>query len=418
MKLNMLKSFFVLILLTNCEAETITEIQYVDKIVTETVTEIVTETVTVTETETVYVLPEEYSFTRNGVSTVYYTGQTARVGMATELKSAMNDTSYTKDQIDTMFASGTGFTDASLDASGKNVRGKTATSPVAASTVRPLFDGWIEEFTTVVAPAVTAGTTASSGVAGSYTEADGSRTVKVTAKGFELNQVFSKGLIGSLQIDQIINNYLSFSKLDGAREDNDAGIYGYKNDQAENYITKMEHYWDEGFGYLYGLDSQFKSGLGEAPNKDTANLNYYLNKINGQDNEAGISDKIYKAFIAGRAAIVNKDYDERDKQAAIISAELSKVIGYKAHYYLVGGAEDITNGDWADALHALSEAYGFILGMQFTKDSTGNPYMNNEQVNDLLSRLSAGDGGFWERTAEELTAMADEVAAATGGLTN
>ena len=414
----MLKSFFVLILLTNCEAETITEIQYVDKIVTETVTEIVTETVTVTETETVYVLPEEYSFTRNGVSTVYYTGQTARVGMATELKSAMNDTSYTKDQIDTMFASGTGFTDASLDASGKNVRGKTATSPVAASTVRPLFDGWIEEFTTVVAPAVTAGTTASSGVAGSYTEADGSRTVKVTAKGFELNQVFSKGLIGSLQIDQIINNYLSFSKLDGAREDNDAGIYGYKNDQAENYITKMEHYWDEGFGYLYGLDSQFKSGLGEAPNKDTANLNYYLNKINGQDNEAGISDKIYKAFIAGRAAIVNKDYDERDKQAAIISAELSKVIGYKAHYYLVGGAEDITNGDWADALHALSEAYGFILGMQFTKDSTGNPYMNNEQVNDLLSRLSAGDGGFWERTAEELTAMADEVAAATGGLTN
>jgi len=418
MKLNMLKSFFVLILLTNCEAETITEIQYVDKIVTETVTEIVTETVTVTETETVYVLPEEYSFTRNGVSTVYYTGQTARVGMATELKSAMNDTSYTKDQIDTMFASGTGFTDASLDASGKNVRGKTATSPVAASTVRPLFDGWIEEFTTVVAPAVTAGTTASSGVAGSYTEADGSRTVKVTAKGFELNQVFSKGLIGSLQIDQIINNYLSFSKLDGAREDNDAGIYGYKNDQAENYITKMEHYWDEGFGYLYGLDSQFKSGLGEAPNKDTANLNYYLNKINGQDDEAGISDKIYKAFIAGRAAIVNKDYDERDKQAAIISAELSKVIGYKAHYYLVGGAEDITNGDWADALHALSEAYGFILGMQFTKDSTGNPYMNNEQVNDLLSRLSAGDGGFWERTAEELTAMADEVAAATGGLTN
>ena len=416
MKLNMLKSFFVLILLTNCEAETITEIQYVD--VPGEIVTVEGPTITETVTNTVYVLPEEYSFTRNGVSTVYYTGQSARVGMATELKSAMNDTSYTKDQIDTMFASGTGFTDATLDASGKNVRGKTAASAVAASTVRPLFDGWIQEFTTIVAPAVTAETTASSGVAGTYTEADGSRTVKVTAKGFELNQVFSKGLIGALQIDQIVNGYLSFSKLDGAREDNDAGIYGYANDQAENYITKMEHYWDEGFGYLYGLDSQFKSGLGEAPNKDTANLNYYLNKINGQDNEAGISDKIYKAFIAGRAAIVNKDYDERDEQAAIISAELSKVIGYKAHYYLVGGAEDITNGDWADALHALSEAYGFILGMQFTKDSTGNPYMNNEQVNDLLSRLSAGDGGFWERTAEELTAMADEVAEATGGLTN
>jgi hypothetical protein len=406
----------LLMLLTKCsETETITEIVEVEKIVTETITQL--ETVTVTNT--VYVLPEEYSFTRDGVSTVFYSGQTARLRMASELKSAMNNISYTQEQINNMFSSGTGFTDATLDASGKNVRGKTATSPIAQSTVRPLFDSWIEEFTTVVAPAVTAGTTASSGVAGSYTEADGSRTVKVTSKGFELNQVFSKGLIGALQVDQIINNYLSFSKLDGAREDNDAGIYAYTHPAAtEASITKMEHYWDEGFGYLQGLDSQFKSGLGTAPNKDSANLNYYLNKINGQDNEAGISDAIYNAFIAGRAAIVNKDYEERDKQAGIISAEISKVIGYKAHYYLVGGAEDITNGDWASALHALSEAYGFILGLQFTKDSSGNPYMTNTEVNDLLSRLSAGDGGFWERSVEELNTMADEVATATGGLTN
>ena len=403
-------------LLTKCsETETITEIVEVEKIVTETITQL--ETVTVTNT--VYVLPEEYSFTRDGGSTVFYTGQTARLRMATELKSAMNNTSYTQEQINNMFSSGTGFTDTTLDASGKNVRGKTATSPIAQSTVRPLFDSWIEEFTTVVAPAVIAGTTASSSVAGSYTEADGSRTVKVTAKGFELNQVFSKGLIGALQVDQIINNYLSFSKLDGAREDNDTGVYAYTHpDATEASITKMEHYWDEAFGYLQGLDSQFKSGLGTAPNKDSANLNYYLNKINGQDNEAGISDTIYNAFIAGRAAIVNKDYEERDKQAGIISAEISKVIGYKAHYYLVAGAEDITNGDWAAALHALSEAYGFILGLQFTKDSSGNNYMSNTEVNDLLSRLSAGNGGFWERTVEELNTIADEVAIATRGLTN
>jgi hypothetical protein len=194
-------------------------------------------------------------------------------------------------------------------------------------------------------------------------------------------------------------------------KDNDTGVYAYTHpDATEASITKMEHYWDEAFGYLQGLDSQFKSGLGIAPNKDSANLNYYLNKINGQDNEAGISDTIYNAFIAGRAAIVNKDYEERDKQAGIISAEISKVIGYKAHYYLVGGAEDITNGDWAAALHALSEAYGFILGLQFTKDLSGNPYMTNTEVNDLLSRLSAGDGGFWERTVEELNTIADEVA--------
>jgi hypothetical protein len=44
--------------------------------------------------------------------------------------------------------------------------------------------------------------------------------------------------------------------------------------------------------------------------------------------------------------------------------------------------------------------------------------MTNTEVNDLLSRLSAGDGGFWERTVEELNTIADEVATATGGLTN
>ena len=417
-----MKKFFnctlgILLLFSCTETETITEYVEVEKIVTETVT--VTETETVTVTENVYVLPEEYSFTRNGVSTVYYTGQTARLEMATELKGHMNDTSSTKDELDTMFNSGTGFDDSTLDASGKKVGNKTASSPVASATVKPLFDSWIEDFVSNVAPAVIAGTTASSGVAGSYTDikADGTngRTVKVNAKGFELNQIFSKGLIGAFQVDQIVNNYLSFTKLDGAREDNDNDVYGYKNDQAENYITKMEHYWDEGFGYLNGLDSQFKAGLGTvADGRDTANLNYYLNKVNSQSNEEGISQKIYDAFIHGRAAIVAKDYDERDKQAAIASAEISKVIGYKAQSYLRDGAEDITAGNWADALHALSEGYGFILGLQFTKNSDGNPYMTNEEVNSLLDRLSAGDGGFWERTVEELSTMADEIAQGTG----
>ena len=69
---------------------------------------------------------------------------------------------------------------------------------------------------------------------------------------------------------------------------------------------------------------------------------------------------------------------------------------------------------WADAHHALSEGYGFILGLQFTKNSDGNPYMTNAEVNSLLERLSAGDAGFWERTPEELNTMADEVAQATG----
>ncbi|MGB2503061.1 MAG: DUF4856 domain-containing protein [Flavobacteriaceae bacterium] len=399
----------VTLLLFSCTKTEIKEVE-VERIVTNTLTE------TVTVTNTIVIAPEEYSFTRNGVSTVYYTGQTSRLKMATELKSAMNNLSSNQVGIDNMFNQGKGFSDSSLDASGKKVGNKTAASPIASATVKPMFDAWITEFTTVVIPAVNDDITASSGVAGSYTEADGSRTVKVNAKGFELNQIFSKGLIGALQIDQIVNGYLSFSKLDGAKQDHDDDVYAYTfPGQTEPSITKMEHYWDEGFGYLQGLDNQFTSGLGDPSiGRDTANLNYYLNKVNKQANEAGITDRIYNAFSVGRAAIIAKDYDQRDRQAAIIASELSKVIGYKSQSYLRDAAEDIENGDWADALHALSEAYGFILGLQFTKTSDGSPYLSNQGVNELLNELSAGTGGFWERTPDELTAMADQLEQITG----
>ena len=405
--------FILPLLLFNCtktEIEEVIKEVEVERIVTNTVIE------TVMVTSTVVIAPEEYSFTRNGVSTVYYTGQAARLKMATELKSAMNNLSSTQIGIDKMFNQGKGFSDSSLDASGKKVGNKTAASPIASATVKPLFDEWITEFTSVVIPAINNDITASSGIDGSYTEADGSRTVKVNAKGFELNQIFSKGLIGALQVDQIVNGYLSFSKLDGARQDHEDDVYAYTYPgQAEPSITKMEHYWDEGFGYLQGLDNQFASGLGDpSTGKDTANLNYYLNKVNKQTNEAGITDRIYKAFTIGRAAITAKDYDERDRQATIIASELSKVIGYKAQSYLRDAAEDIENGDWADALHALSEAYGFILGLQFTKATDGAPYLTNQGVNELLNELSAGTGGFWERTPDELTAMADQLEQITG----
>ena len=398
--------------LFNCTKEEEVKV-YVDREVQVEVEKIVTVTNTVTETVNVLVPPEDFGFTRGGKSTVFYTGQTTRLKQATELKSAMNNAASTKTQLDNMFNNGSGFTDSSLDGS-KKCGNKTAASPIASATVKPIFDTWITEFAEVVAPAVNSGTTASPGVAGSYTESDGSRTVKINGKGFEFNQLFSKGLIGALQVDQIINQYLSVGKLDSgtAREDNDNGVYGYAlPGETELTITKMEHYWDEGFGYLQGLDNQFVPGL--AADGDRAHLNYYLNKINSQGNEDGITKKIYDAFTLGRAAIVAKDYVERDKQAAIVAAELSKVIGYKAFYYIEKGSTSIADGKWAAAHHALSEAYGFILGMQFTKAADGEPYMTNAEVNTMLDALAAGNG-FWDRTPAELDEMAVQLKSATG----
>ena len=394
-----------IILLASC---TKTETVEVEKIV-EVPVNVKGDTVTVT----LVTPPDEYSFTRDGASTVFYTGQTDRLKMATELKSAMNNLASTELNTLDMFNNGNGFEDASLNASTKTVGSKIGKS--GSATVKPLFVGWITEFTTTVISAVNSGVTAEAGVAGLYTEKDASRIVRVNAKGFELNQVFSKGVIGALQIDQIINVYLSFSKLDGAKEGNDNNELAYAVPGAsEDNVTKMEHYWDEGFGYLQGLDDQLKSGLKEGG--DGAHLNYYLNKINSQDGEKQITSRIYEAFRRGREAIVAKNYQERDLQAVIIGVELSKVIGYKAGYYLRGAAKNIEKGETerADALHALSEAYGFILGLQYTKAADGEPYLTNAEVNAQLSILSAGTGGFWERTSAELTTMADLIDEKTG----
>jgi hypothetical protein len=215
-----------------------------------------------------------------------------------------------------------------------------------------------------------------------------------------------KGLIGAFAADQIINNYLTSSKLDAAKDDNDAGVLHYTSPNAtEANVTKMEHYWDEGFGYLYGLDNQTYPELGKG-----VLLNKYLIKVEGD--EPGIAKKIYDAFALGRAAIVAKNYTLRDEQAQIVKSELSKVIGYKAAYYLRSGGAKKTAGKTADAFHALSEGYGFILSLQFTQDQDGVPYMSNTEVSNILSELMAGNG-LWDRTEAELEAMATEIEAAT-----
>ena len=166
----------------------------------------------------------------------------------------------------------------------------------------------------------------------------------------------------------------------------------------------MEHYWDEGVGYLYGEDSQYSQDLGSG---------VLISKYGGKGDIAGLEKELYDAFKLGRAAIVAGDYDLRDKQAKIIKVGVSKIIGYRAAYYLRSGGTKIDSGKWADALHALSEGYGFVLSLQFTMKDDGNPYFTNQEVNDMLADLEK-DNGFWSRTSNDLSAMADKIDMATG----
>ena len=346
--------------------------------------------------------PSTYKFERANATTISYSGQIARLKMANELSSMMNSSAASQSGLDNMFNKGTGFNDATLDATGKNIGGKTFGSDIASATVKPKFDAWIVDFVSNVKPKMAS--VASNGSAGFIQDAGSTKKRYFNDKGHELNQLFTKGLIGGMATDQIVNGYLSPAKLNAAKAGNDAGtMYS----EGKNY-TAMEHYWDEGFGYLYGLEADRTSPTLGATGDVL--LNKYAAKIEAS-NLPGIAKIIYDAFIMGRAAIVAKNYSVRDEQSKIIQIHISKIIGYKAIDYLNSYVDKAKAGgvagvEWrADAFHALSEGYGFVLSLQVTNDGTGKPYFTNTEVDAMLAKMS----NFWTVSNADLTAMATEI---------
>lgn len=352
--------------------------------------------------------PATYVFDRNGNSSVSFSGQTARIKMANELGSALKDNSKTKIQLDAMFADGTGFEDADLNTSGKKIRNKTAASKdffdsnsTDAAAIKEQFDGWIALQVSEVFENWT--NEASKGNAGFLQEAGGGSTRYINSKGLEYNQAFAKSLIGALMADQILNNYLSPAVLDAGdnKKNNDAATL----EEGKDY-TLMEHKWDEAYGYLYGNeDNPAVPVLGA-----DSYLNKYLGKVESDTDFTGIATDIYNAFKLGRAAIVGKDYVLRNKQADIIREKISTAIAIRTVFYLQAGKSNLGT-DNAGAFHDLSEGYGFIFSLQFTrKPGTTEPYFTKQEVDRFLDQLMV-EGGFWDLTPETLDTISEAIAA-------
>ncbi|MGB0776932.1 MAG: DUF4856 domain-containing protein [Flavobacteriaceae bacterium] len=353
------------------------------------------------------IAPSTYTFERNGLSSVSFSGQTARIAMAQEISSALVDPSTSEEQLDEMFAKGTGFSDASLNESGKTVRSKMAASydyfnsnATESTLIKSDLDTWISNQVTEVFP--TWNQEATAGKSGGIQELGGGSTRNVNAQGLEYNQAFAKSLIGGLMLDQIVNNYLSVGVLDAGenRAENDEDILV----MDKNY-TSMEHKWDEAFGYLYGAETDITNPTLSADSF----LNKYLGRVEGDEDFQGIAEIIYNAFTLGRAAIVAKNYEVRDEQADIIREELSKVIGIRAVYYLQQGKLNL-NKDMASAFHDLSEGYGFIYSLQFTRQpGTSSPYFTKSEVDQFIEELMLGNG-FWEVSEATLDALSTTIA--------
>uniref|UniRef100_UPI0040483759 DUF4856 domain-containing protein n=1 Tax=Mariniflexile sp. TaxID=1979402 RepID=UPI0040483759 len=359
--------------------------------------------------------PAAYEFARNGNSTVNFDGQTTRIKMAQELRSALQVNTNTAAQLQGKFAHVQGaadFVDATLNASDKNIRSKFAASKdyFASNTtisigLKSQLDAWILEQATVVFPNWNVAATA--GTAGQLQQSGGGPIRYVNAKGVLLNQAIAKSLIGGLMSDQIMNHYLSTSVLDDA-----SNIANNNNNVVEDgtNFTTMEHSWDEAYGYLYGNEANPAMPVLGADNF----LNTYLDQVDADADFAGTATAIYNAFKLGRAAIVAKNYTVRDEQAQIIRENISKVIGARAVVYLQEGKASLAENDMAKAFNGLSEGLGFINSLQFTrKPNTNEPYFTNLEVTAFLAQLMAGNG-FWDVTPATLDAMSATIAARFG----
>lgn len=360
--------------------------------------------------------PATYVFERNGSSTVNFSGQTTRLAMGGEIVSALLTPSTSAEQLKSMFAHVEGtanFRGVALNASDKNMRSKTAASAdfFSANTaeqalIRADFDAWLTAQVVEIFPSWQVA--AAPGVAGQI--ADGSATRYINAKGIEFDQLWIKGQIGALCTDQALNNYLSPAVLDAGsnRANNDAEILV----EGQAY-TSMEHLWDEAYGYVYGLNANPAD-----PNADLGAdefLNKYVGRVEGDEDFEGIADELFQAFKLGRAAIVAKNYEVRDAQAEIIKLKISEIIGTRVVFYLQQAKNLLGQEvpDYGAAFHDISEGYGFIYSLQFTrKPNSDEPYFTKAEVDAfLIDLMDDGPNGLWDVELSTLENMAIEIAA-------
>jgi len=129
--------------------------------------------------------------------------------MGAEFTTALTITSETVETLNAKFAHEAGqsnFSDATLNASSKNIRSKTAaskdffsTNSTNAAAIKNQFDGWIAAQVNDVFP--NWNTNASAGVSGQIQQAGGGSIRYVNEKGIEYNQLIAKGLVGALMAD-------------------------------------------------------------------------------------------------------------------------------------------------------------------------------------------------------------------------
>lgn len=324
-----------------------------------------------------YNVPSTYVFKdANGNSTVSFGGQTSRLNqlseMVTKMKSGTSSTVSAQDLKD-MFANvgNNGNGNFSFSAPGKQLKNKCFPADVS------MFEGWMDDLATASASNAT---TAVSGTAGTLTS--GSKTYLLDANGREKVQFIEKGLMGAVFMNQALNSYFGETKMN---VDNTGAV----DAAGGKHYTKMEHHWDEAFGY-FGVAIDFPT------TQATRFWGKYCNKQNGVLNSnADMMDN----FLKGRAAISANVMADRNAAIEAIRKEWEEISAYQAMKYIDGAIANFGT-DQAKFLHELSEAYAFAWNLRYASEATRR--MSPLQHTAMMNLFKAN---FWDMTVADLNAI-------------
>ena len=324
-----------------------------------------------------YNVPATYNF-----ENVNYSGQQTRIDMLSELdayvKTGNTGAQLSAQKLKDMYANvNNQFSTTALNTASKQLKDKTI------ETARTQFEGY---FDAVALASTSAGAAATPGNAGLLTSADNKKYL-VNANGLELAQVIQKGLMGAVFYNQIVDVYLSEDKI-GAAIDNTTVTPGEG--------TKMEHHWDEAFGY-FGAPKDFPT------NKD--NLKFWANYSNQLDAALGSNSKLMDAFLKGRAAISAKDMEGKNAAVNTIRAEFERLVAASAIHEL--NAAKANFADQAKKSHYLSEAIGFAMSLQYKKGRV----LTAEQQTQLMNKLGTN---LYNTTVADIDAAINIISTAYG----
>lgn len=347
------------------------------------------QTATATATVTTGILietPTAYEFTRNGETTVAFSGQNDRLNQLEIIKNEILKAGDSGEII-----SEQALLDAFTNAGGNGggLFDFESTKQLGDKTFQPDLDDQLFEnmFKSAAEASIVAngGQMAADGTAGLIERSSGS-TVLVDANGREFTQLIEKGLMGAVFYNQIFNTYFS----DGRTGDD---VENTVLREGKNY-NDMEHHWDEAFGY-WNPPLDFTSNWPAERASEDRFWSHYSNTV---DPVIGSNSVIMEAFIAGRAAIVNNDLATKTAKRAEVSEWLELVAAATAIHYINDSQEALNVGEIGDAFHVMSEVWAFVNAIKYYS----NRKLTLGQIKEINEQDLGANGNFWNVTPEGL----------------